>query len=131
MIRLIRKLEDLLFLKSIKLYYKLWQELKLKILKFLKITHVITDNAHIAELINTVKIIINKQKQQTTALTKINIYAAALRFRATAAVTKFSLIYKVSTHLTREIVIRCFNIISENHVWSITWLVKKINKKKS
>ena len=42
--------------------------------KSLKMIHVTADNAHIAELINTVKIIISKQKQQTAALMKANTY---------------------------------------------------------
>ena len=84
--------------------------------KSLKMTHVIADNAHITELINAVKAIINKQKQQTTAFTRANTYAAAFKFRAAAAAVEFFSICKVSTYLTREIVIRCLNAISENHV---------------
>ena len=130
-IRLIRKLEDLLLLKSIELYCKLWQELKLKMSKSLKMTCVIADNAHIAELINAVKTMISKQKQQTAAFMKVNMYTAVLWFRAAAAATESFSVCEVLTCLTREIVIRCSNIIFEDHVWSITQLVKKINKKKS
>ena len=78
MIRLIRKLKDLLFLKNAELYCKLWQELKLKISKFLKMIYVIADNAHIAELINTIKTMISKQKQQTAAFMRVNTYVIAL-----------------------------------------------------
>ena len=46
--------------------------------KFLKIIYIIADNAHIAEFINAVKTIISKQKQQTAALMKVNMYATAL-----------------------------------------------------
>ena len=131
MIRLIRKLKDLLLLKNIELYYKLWQELKLKMSKSLKMTCVIADNAHIVELINAVKIMISKQKQQTTTLMRANMYMTVLWFEAAAAVTESSSVHEVLTCLTREIVIRCLNVTSEDHVWLITWLVKKINKKKS
>jgi len=77
-------------------------------------THVTADNAHIAELINTVKAMINKQKQQTAALTKINTYITTLKFEVAAA-AEFLLICKILMCFAREIVIRCFNIISENH----------------
>src|SRR4030095_3130268 len=99
--------------------------------KFLKMTHITADNTHIAELINTVKAIISKQKQQTAALMKANTYTAAFKFRVAAAATEFFLICKVSTCLTKEIIVRCFNTISENYAQSIAQLVKKINKKKS
>ncbi len=128
---MIRELKNLLLLKSTEFYYKLWQELKLKMSKSLKMTCIITNNAHIAKLINAVKIIISKQKQQTTVLMKVNMYIAALWFRAAAAVTESFLVYEVLTHLVRKIVIRCLNMTLKNHVWSIAWLVKKINKKKS
>jgi len=131
MIRLIRELKDLLLLKNAEFYCKLWQELKLKMSKFLKMTHIIVDNAHIAELINTVKTMISKQKQQTAVLMRVNTYAAALWFRAAAAVTKSLLVCKVLMCLTREIVIRCSNMILEDCIWLITWLMKKINKRKS
>ena len=78
MIRLIRELENLLLLKNTKFYCKLWQELKLKMSKSLKIIYIITDNAHIVELINTVKTMISKQKQQMTALMKVNTYITTL-----------------------------------------------------
>ena len=39
----------------------------MKMLRFLKMTCVTADNAHIAELINAVKVMISKQKQQATA----------------------------------------------------------------
>ena len=120
MIRLIRKLKDLLFLKSAELYCKLWQELKLKMSKFLKMTYVIADNAHIAELINAVKTMISKQKQQTAAFMRANMYTAALWFEAAAAATESFSVHKILTHLVREIVIRCLNVTFEDHVWSIT-----------
>ena len=60
MIRLIRKLKDLFLLKSTELYHKFWQEFKLEMSKSLKVICVIINNAHIAELINIVKIMINK-----------------------------------------------------------------------
>ena len=99
--------------------------------KFLKIIYIIADNAHIAEFINAVKTIISKQKQQTAALMRMNTYVTALQFRTTVTATESFSVYKVSTCFTREIVIRCLNVTSENCVWSIAWLVKKINKKKS
>ena len=84
--------------------------------KSLKMTCVIADNAHITELINTVKTMISKQKQQTTALMRANMYAAVLQFKAAAAATESFSVHKVLTCLTREIVIRCLNIILKNHV---------------
>ena len=59
-IRLIRKLKNLFFLKNTEFYHKFWQEFKLKMSKFLKMTHVTADNTHIAEFINAVKAIISK-----------------------------------------------------------------------
>ena len=70
MIRLMRDLKDLLLLKNAELYCKLWQELKLKMLKSLKMTCVTADNTHIVKLINAVKVMISKQKQQATAFMK-------------------------------------------------------------
>ncbi len=99
--------------------------------KSLKMTHVTADNAHIAELINVVKTMISKQKQQITVLMKVNTYMTVLWFRAAAAVTELLSVCKILMHLMREIVIRCLNMTSEDCVWSITWLMKKINKKKS
>ena len=131
MIRLIRKLKDLLLLKSAELYCKLWQELKLKMSKSLKMICVIINNAHIAELINAVKTMISKQKQQMTAFMRANMYTITLWFRAAAAATESLSICEVLTCLVREIVIRCLNMTSEDHVWSIIWLVKKINKRKN
>ncbi len=128
---MIRELKDLLLLKSTEFYCKLWQELKLKISKSLKMICIITDNAHIAKLINTVKTMISKQKQQTAALIRVNIYMIALWFRAAAAVTESFSVHKVLMCLMREIVIRCLNMIFKDHVWLIAWLVKKINKRKS
>ena len=116
MIRLIRKLKNLLFLKSTELYCKLEQKLKLKMSKSLKMIHVTADNAHIAELINAVKTMISKQKQQIIALMRANMYAAVLQFEAAAVTTELSSVCKVLTHLTKEIVIRCFNTISEDHI---------------
>ena len=84
--------------------------------KFLKMIHIIADNAHIAELINTVKTMISKQKQQTAAFMRANMYAAALQFRAAAAVTESFSVHKVLTCLTREILIRCLNITFKDHV---------------
>ena len=46
--------------------------------KSLKMTYVTADNAHIAELINAVKAMISKQKQQTAALMRANMYVIAL-----------------------------------------------------
>ena len=131
MIRLIKKLKDLLFLKNAELYHKLWQEFKLKMSKSLKMTYVTADNAHIAEIINAIKAMISKQKQQMTALMKTNMYTAVLQFRAAAAMTESLSVCKVLTCLVRKIIIRCLNVISKDHVQLITWLVKKINKKKS
>ena len=130
-IRLIKELKNLLLLKNAELYYKLWQELKLKMSKSLKMTHVTADNAHIAELTNTVKTMISKQKQQMTAFMKTNTYVTALWFEAAAAVTESSSVCEVLMHLVREIIIRCLNVTSEDHAQSITQLVEKINKKKN
>ncbi len=79
-------------------------------------TCVIADNAHIAELINAVKIMISKQKQQTTALMRVNMYMIALQFEAAAAVTESFSVCEVLICLVREIVIRCLNMISEDYV---------------
>ena len=79
-------------------------------------TYVTADNAHIVELINAVKTMISKQKQQTTAFMKVNMYMTALQFRTAAAATKSLLIHKVLMCLTREIVIRCSNTILKDHV---------------
>ena len=83
--------------------------------KFLKMIYIITDNAHIAKLINTVKTMISKQKQQITVFMRANTYTAVLQFRAAAAVTESFSVCEVSTHLIREIVIRCLNMTSEDH----------------
>ena len=99
--------------------------------KFLKIIHVIADNTHIAELINVIKIMISKQKQQAAAFMKANMYVIAFQFRIILTATRFSSVHEISTCLARKIVIRCFNMILKNHIQSITQLVKKINKKKS
>ena len=99
--------------------------------KFLKMTYVIADNAHIAELINAVKTIISKQKQQTAAFMRANMYVTALWFEAAAAVTESSSVCEVLMCLMKEIVIRCLNMIFKDYVWSIIWLVKKINKRKN
>ena len=85
-------------------------------LKSLKVTCVTADNAHIAKLINAVKAMISKQKQQATALIEAISFAVILQFRVTAAATEFSLICEILTCLAREIVIRCLNATSENHV---------------
>ena len=66
---------------------------------------VTADNAHIAELINAVKAMISKQKQQTTALMKTNTYMIALQFEAAAAATKSFPVHKVLMCLVREIII--------------------------
>ena len=42
----------------------------MKMLKSLEMTRVTADNTHIAELINAVKVMISKQKQQATAFMK-------------------------------------------------------------
>ena len=99
--------------------------------KSLKITCIIADNTHIIKLINVVKIMISKQKQQAAAFMRVNIYAAALQFKIMTAATKSLSVHEVLTYLIREIIIRCLNIISEDHTQSITQLVKKINRKKS
>ena len=88
----------------------------MKMLKSLKMTHVTADNAHIAELINAVKVMISKQKQQATAPIKAISFTVILQFRVTAAATGLPLIHEISTHLAREIVIRCFNATSEDCV---------------
>ena len=129
MIKLIRKLKILFLLKNAELYHKFWQEFKLKMLKFLKMTYVIADNAHIIEFINAIKIIINKQKQQTATLMKINMYTAALQFRTAVIIIKSLSVHEISMYFIRKIIIKCFNIILKNHVWSITQLIKKLTKK--
>src|SRR5437773_7037905 len=98
--------------------------------KFLKMTHITADNAHIAELINTVKTMISKQKQQMTAFMRVNMYMTALQFKTAAAVTESLSVCKILMCLARKIIIRCLNMTSENHAQSITQLMKKINKKK-
>jgi len=45
---------------------------------------------------------------------KINIYMAAFKFRAATAIVESFLIREIPTHLTKEIVIRCSNVISED-----------------
>ena len=60
---------------------------------------------------------------------KTNMYTAALQFKIAVTVTESFSIHEILIYLTREIVIKCFNAISENHVQLITQLVKKINKK--
>ena len=92
-------------------------------------TYIIVNNTHIAELINAVKTMISKQKQQITALMKINKYITILWFEAAAAATESLSICEISTCFIKKIIIRCFNMISENHVWLIAWLIKKITKK--
>ena len=87
--------------------------------KFLKITYIIINNAHITELINVVKTIISKQKQQTTILMKINMYTTVLQFKTAAAVTESFSVHKILICFTRKIIIKCFNVISENHAQSI------------
>ena len=52
------------------------------------------------------------------------MYTAALWFKAAAVAIELFSVCEVLTCLVREIVIRCSNIISEDHVWSITWLMK-------
>ena len=84
--------------------------------KSLKMTYVTVNNAHIAELINAVKIIISKQKQQMTAFIEASMYITTLKFEAATAAAEFLLIHEVSTCLAREIVIRCFNAISEDYI---------------
>ena len=85
-------------------------------LKFLKIICVIADNAHIAELINAVKTMISKQKQQAAAFIKANMYMTVLQFEAAVTATESFSVCKISICLTREIIIRCFNATSENHI---------------
>ena len=62
---------------------------------------------------------------------KANIYVIVLQFRAIVTVTRSLLVREVPTHLTREIVVKCPNMMSKDHVWSIARLVEEINKKKS
>ena len=84
--------------------------------KFLKMTCITADNAHIAELINAVKAMISKQKQQTAAFIKTNMYVTALQFRAAVAATKSFLVCEISTHFMREIIIRYLNTTLKDHV---------------
>ena len=84
--------------------------------KSLKITHVIANNAHIVELTNIVKTMISKQKQQMIDLMKTNTYTAIFKFRAVTAAAESLSVCEISTHLAKEIIIRCFNVISENCV---------------
>ena len=77
-IRLIKNLENLFFLKNVKFYCKFWQKLKLKMSKSLKMTCVIANNIHIIKLINMIKIMISKQKQQAVTLMRANTYVIAL-----------------------------------------------------
>ena len=51
---------------------------------------------------------------------KINIYIIILRFKAAIAVAESPLVYEISTCLVREIVIKCFNIIPEDHTQLIS-----------
>jgi len=129
--RLVRDLEGLLLLKGAEPYHKLWQELKLEVSKPLEVTRVTADNAHIAELTNAVKTMVNKQKQQAIAPVGANTYAAALRFGAAAAAIGTPPVREVPTRLAREIVIRCPNATPEDRARPITQLVEEINKKKS
>ena len=84
--------------------------------KSLKMIYIITDNAHITELINVIKTMISKQKQQTAALMRANTYMTVLQFRAAAAVTESLSVHEILTCLTGEIVIRCLNMIFKDHV---------------
>ena len=84
--------------------------------KFLKMTYVTADNAHIAELINAVKTMISKQKQQMTALMRVNMYVTVLQFEAAAAVTESFSVCEISICLMKEIIIRCSNMTFEDHV---------------
>ena len=83
-------------------------------------TRVTTDNAHIAELINAVKTMINKQKQQAIASVGVNTYVTALWFGAAVAATGTPPVCEVPTHLAREIVIRCSNMILKDRARPIT-----------
>ena len=77
---------------------------------------IIINNAHIAELINVIKTMISKQKQQIAAFMKTNMYMIILQFRIAVAVTKSLSVHEILTHLAREIVIRCLNMTLEDHV---------------
>ena len=82
--------------------------------KFLKITYIITNNAHIVELINAVKAIISKQKQQTAAFMRANMYVTTLQFEAAITATESFSVCEVLMCLARKIIIRCLNTTSEN-----------------
>ena len=84
--------------------------------KFLKMTCIIANNAHIVELTNAIKAMISKQKQQAAAFMKVNMYMTAFKFETVTVAAESSSVYKILMHLTREIVIKCLNVISENHV---------------
>ena len=88
--------------------------------KSLKIICIIINNIHIAELINTVKIMISKQKQQAAALMKANMYVTVLQFEVMIAATEFFSVHEILICLTREIIIRCLNVILKDHAQSIT-----------
>jgi hypothetical protein len=61
--KLIKNLKGLFLLEGTKLYHKLWQELKLKVSQPPEVTGVTVDNTYIIKLTNTVRVLVNKQKQ--------------------------------------------------------------------
>ena len=73
--------------------------------------YVIINNIHIAELINAVKAMISKQKQQTAASVRVNLYIAVLQFETAITVTESSSVCEILMCLARKIIIRCLNII--------------------
>src|SRR5436190_17518717 len=97
--------------------------------KSLKMIYITVNNTHIAKLINMIKAMINKQKQQIAAFIRINTYIAALKFEAATAAAGLPPIHEIPTCFVREIVIRCLNTTPEDHIQLIFQLVKKINKK--
>ena len=84
--------------------------------KFLKMTCVIADNAHIVKLMNAVKAMISKQKQQMTAFMRANTYIITFKFEAVTTAAESSSVCEILICLAREIIIRCFNTTSENHI---------------
>ena len=61
---------------------------------------------------------------------KTNTYVTAFKFEEAAATAELFSICEILMYLVKEKIIKCFNVISENHIQSIAWLMKKINKKK-
>jgi hypothetical protein len=59
------------------------------------------------------------------------MYIIIFKFKTAIITAEFFLICKILMCFAKKIIIRYFNIILKNHAWLITWLMKKINKKKS